>query len=40
MTKIAVLGARGRLGRAVAKAFLDAGHEVRAITRDGKLPPN
>ena len=38
MTKIAVLGARGRLGRAVAKAFLDAGHEVRAITRDGKLP--
>lgn len=38
MTKIAILGARGRLGRAVAKAFLDAGYEVRAITRDGKLP--
>lgn len=38
MTKIAVLGARGRLGRAVAKAFLDAGYDVRAVTRDGKLP--
>lgn len=38
MTKIAVLGARGRLGRMVAKAFLDAGYEVRAVTRDGKLP--
>jgi len=38
MTKIAILGARGRLGRAVAKAFLDAGYEVRAVTRDGKLP--
>lgn len=38
MTKIAILGARGRLGRAVAKAFLDAGYDVRAITRDGKLP--
>jgi nucleoside-diphosphate-sugar epimerase len=38
MTKIAVLGARGRLGRVVAKAFLDAGYEVRAVTRDGKLP--
>ena len=38
MTRIAILGARGRLGRAVAKAFLDAGYEVRAITRDGKLP--
>lgn len=37
MTKIAVLGARGRLGRMVAKAFLDAGYEVRAITRDGKV---
>lgn len=36
MTKIAVLGARGRLGRTVAKAFLDAGYDVRAITRDGK----
>ncbi len=38
MTKIAILGARGRLGRAVAKAFLDAGYEVRAVTRDGKAP--
>jgi len=38
MTRIAILGARGRLGRAVAKAFLEAGYEVRAITRDGKLP--
>jgi nucleoside-diphosphate-sugar epimerase len=38
MTKIAILGARGRLGRVVAKAFLDAGYEVRAVTRDGKLP--
>ena len=38
MTKIAILGARGRLGRMVAKAFLDAGYEVRAVTRDGKLP--
>jgi nucleoside-diphosphate-sugar epimerase len=38
MTKIAVLGARGRLGRAVAKAFVDAGYEVRGVTRDGKLP--
>lgn len=37
-TTIAVLGARGRLGRAVAKAFLDTGYEVRAVTRDGKLP--
>ncbi|MEP9399078.1 NAD-dependent epimerase/dehydratase family protein [Mesorhizobium sp. KR2-14] len=39
MTKIAILGARGRLGRMVANAFLDAGYEVRAVTRDGKLPP-
>ncbi len=38
MTKIAILGARGRLGRMVARAFLDAGYEVRAVTRDGKLP--
>ena len=38
MTTIAVLGARGRLGRTVAKAFLDAGYKVRAITRDGRLP--
>lgn len=38
MTKIAILGARGRVGRAVAKAFLDAGYEVVGVTRDGKLP--
>ena len=38
MTKIAVLGTRGRVGRAVAKAFVDAGYEVRGVTRDGKLP--
>ena len=38
MKTIAILGARGRLGRTVAKAFLDAGYSVRAITRDGKLP--
>jgi nucleoside-diphosphate-sugar epimerase len=38
MTQIAVLGARGRIGRAVAKAFLDAGHDVRAVTRDGTVP--
>lgn len=38
MKTIAILGARGRLGRSVAKAFLKAGYSVRAITRDGKLP--
>ncbi|MBN9069562.1 MAG: NAD(P)H-binding protein [Rhizobiales bacterium] len=38
MTRIVVLGARGRIGRAVAKAFIDAGYEVRGVTRDGKLP--
>ncbi|MBO6539727.1 MAG: NAD(P)H-binding protein [Rhizobiaceae bacterium] len=38
MKTIAILGARGRLGRSVAKAFLEAGYSVRAITRDGKLP--
>jgi len=37
-TTIAILGAKGRLGRAVAKAFLDVGYDVRAVTRDGKLP--
>lgn len=35
---IAILGAKGRLGRAVTKAFLDAGYKVRAVSRDGKLP--
>ncbi|MFC3325956.1 SDR family oxidoreductase [Mesorhizobium cantuariense] len=38
MTKIAILGANGRLGRVVARAFIDAGYEVRAITRSGKVP--
>lgn len=37
-TTIAILGARGRLGRAVAHAFLAAGYTVRAVSRDGKLP--
>lgn len=35
---IAVLGARGRLGRCVAKAGIEAGHRILAVTRDGKLP--
>ncbi|TIO90682.1 MAG: oxidoreductase, partial [Mesorhizobium sp.] len=39
MTKIAILGANGRLGRVVAKAFIDAGFDVRAVTRTGKVPP-
>ena len=38
MTKIAILGANGRLGRVVAKAFIDAGFDVRAVTRTGKVP--
>jgi nucleoside-diphosphate-sugar epimerase len=38
MTKIAILGANGRLGRVVAKAFIQAGYEVRAVTRNGKVP--
>ncbi|RUV38271.1 SDR family oxidoreductase [Mesorhizobium sp. M7A.F.Ca.MR.148.00.0.0] len=38
MTSIAILGASGRLGRVVAKAFIDAGYEVRAVTRNGKVP--
>ncbi|MFD1982505.1 SDR family oxidoreductase [Mesorhizobium newzealandense] len=38
MTKIAILGANGRLGRVVAKAFIDAGYDVRAVTRSGKVP--
>ncbi|MEX0954225.1 MAG: SDR family oxidoreductase [Rhizobiaceae bacterium] len=38
MKTIAILGARGRLGRSVAKAFLNAGYSVRAVTRDGVLP--
>ncbi|PTE08943.1 NAD-dependent epimerase/dehydratase family protein [Mesorhizobium helmanticense] len=38
MTKIAILGANGRLGRVVAKAFIDAGYDVRTVTRSGKVP--
>ncbi|MET3581142.1 nucleoside-diphosphate-sugar epimerase [Mesorhizobium robiniae] len=38
MNKIAILGANGRLGRVVAKAFIDAGYDVLAITRSGKIP--
>ncbi|TIS83040.1 MAG: NAD-dependent epimerase/dehydratase family protein, partial [Mesorhizobium sp.] len=38
MTKIAILGANGRLGRVVAKAFIDAGFDVRTVTRTGKVP--
>jgi len=38
MTSIAILGANGRLGRVVAKAFIEAGYDVRAVTRSGKLP--
>ncbi|PZV38425.1 SDR family oxidoreductase [Mesorhizobium kowhaii] len=38
MTKIAILGANGRLGRVVAKTFIDAGYDVRAVTRSGKVP--
>jgi nucleoside-diphosphate-sugar epimerase len=37
MTSIAILGANGRLGRVVAKAFIEAGYDVRAITRSGKV---
>lgn len=39
MTTIAILGANGRLGRAAARAFLDAGFEVRAVARGGTLAP-
>lgn len=34
--KIAVLGANGRVAHTVAKAFLEAGHSVIAVTRTGK----
>jgi nucleoside-diphosphate-sugar epimerase len=33
MTTIAILGANGRVSRTVAKAFLDAGYDVIAVTR-------
>ena len=36
MTSIAILGANGRLGRTVAKAFIKAGYDVTAITRGHK----
>ncbi|MGB8818107.1 MAG: NAD-dependent epimerase/dehydratase family protein [Rhizobiaceae bacterium] len=36
MTTIAVLGANGRVSRTVAKAFLEAGNDVIAVTRSGK----
>jgi nucleoside-diphosphate-sugar epimerase len=39
MTTIAVLGADGRLSRTVAKAFLEAGYDVIAVTRSGKPLP-
>jgi nucleoside-diphosphate-sugar epimerase len=39
MTTIAVLGANGRLSRTIAKAFLDAGYDVIAVTRSGKPLP-
>ncbi|TIW02024.1 MAG: NAD-dependent epimerase/dehydratase family protein, partial [Mesorhizobium sp.] len=38
MTKIAILGANGRLSRVVGKAFINAGFDVRAVTRTGKVP--
>jgi nucleoside-diphosphate-sugar epimerase len=34
--KIAVLGANGRLSHAIARAFLDRGHDVIAVTRSGR----
>ena len=39
MSTIAVLGANGRLSRTVAKAFLEAGYDVIAVTRSGKPLP-
>lgn len=38
MKTIAILGARGRLGRMVARAFLARDWQVIAVTRDGKAP--
>ena len=38
MTRIAILGANGRLGRTVAEAFRNAGYDVVGVTRSGKLP--
>lgn len=36
MTTVAVLGARGRLSHAVARAFHEAGYKVVAVTRNGR----
>ena len=36
MTTIAILGANGRLSRTVAKAFLNTGYDVIAVSRSGK----
>ena len=38
MVAIAVLGAKGRVGHAAARAFLNHGYDVIAVTRDGVLP--
>lgn len=38
MQTVAVLGARGRLGRVVARAFLARNWRVIAVTRDGAVP--
>lgn len=43
MTRVLLLGATGTIGRATARALLDAGHEVHALIRPGPaaaaLPP-
>lgn len=38
MTTVAIAGAGGRLGRVVARAFLDNGDRVIAVTRSGTVP--
>jgi nucleoside-diphosphate-sugar epimerase len=38
MQTVAILGAKGRLAHAAARAFLDADYRVIAVTRDGQLP--
>jgi nucleoside-diphosphate-sugar epimerase len=38
MSRIVVLGANGRLGRVVAKAFAEAGYGVVGVSRIGRLP--
>ncbi|WP_259782321.1 NmrA family NAD(P)-binding protein [Aestuariispira ectoiniformans] len=37
MTTIAILGAKGRIGLAAARAFLNNGYTVIAVTRDGTI---